>query len=37
VATLRARIEALERRMKQMDIDLSERARRARALPGWLR
>ena len=37
VATLRARIDALERRIEQMDIDLSERARRARALPGWLR
>ena len=37
VATLRARIEALERRMKQMEADLSDRARRARALPGWLR
>jgi hypothetical protein len=37
VAALRARIEALERRMKQMDTDLAERARRARALPGWLR
>jgi hypothetical protein len=36
-ATLRARLLALERRMRQMEIDLSERARRARALPGWLR
>ncbi len=36
-ASLRARIAVLERRMKQMDVDLSERARRARALPGWLR
>jgi hypothetical protein len=36
-ATLRTRLVALERRMKQMEVDLSERARRARALPGWLR
>ena len=36
-ASLRARIDVLERRVKQMDVDLSERARRARALPGWLR
>ena len=36
-ATLRARLVALERRMRQMEVDLSERARRARALPGWLR
>jgi len=36
-ATLRARLLALERRMRQMEVDLSERARRARALPGWLR
>ena len=36
-ATLRARLAALERRMRQMEIDLSERSRRAGALPGWLR
>lgn len=36
-ATLRARLVALERRMRQTEDDLSERARRARALPGWLR
>ena len=36
-ATLRARIAALEQRMKEMQTELSERARRARALPGWLR
>jgi hypothetical protein len=36
-ASLRARIAALESRMKEMETDLSERARRARALPGWLR
>jgi hypothetical protein len=36
-ATLRARLFALERRMREMEVDLSERARRARALPGWLR
>ena len=36
-ATLRARIVALERRMREMEVELSDRARRARALPGWLR
>jgi hypothetical protein len=36
-AILRARLVALERRMRQMEDDLSERARRERALPGWLR
>ena len=36
-ATLRARLVALERRIRQMETDLSERARRAGALPGWLR
>ena len=36
-AILRVRLFALERRMRQMEVDLSERARRARALPGWLR
>ena len=36
-ATLRARLVALGRRMRQMEEDLSERARRERALPGWLR
>jgi hypothetical protein len=36
-AALRARIDALERRMREIETDLSERARRARALPGWLR
>jgi len=36
-ATLRARLVALERRMRQTEEDLSERARRERALPGWLR
>jgi hypothetical protein len=36
-AILRARIVALERRMRQMETDLSDRARRAGALPGWLR
>ena len=35
--TLRTRLAALELRMRQMEIDLSERARRAGALPGWLR
>lgn len=36
-ATLRARLAALERRMRQTELDLSERSRRAGALPGWLR
>jgi hypothetical protein len=36
-ATQRGRLVALERRMRQMEVDLSERARRAGALPGWLR
>jgi len=36
-ATLRARLVSLERRMRQAELDLSERARRASALPGWLR
>lgn len=34
---LRARLSALERRMRQLDDDLADRARRDRALPGWLR
>jgi hypothetical protein len=36
-ARLTARLRALERRMRQMEDDLRERARRERALPGWLR
>jgi septal ring factor EnvC (AmiA/AmiB activator) len=36
-ATLRARLAALERRMRQTEDDLLDRARRERALPGWLR
>ncbi|OFV89420.1 MAG: hypothetical protein A2V74_08240 [Acidobacteria bacterium RBG_16_70_10] len=36
-ATLLARLEALQRRMRELETDLEERARRDRALPGWLR
>jgi hypothetical protein len=36
-ATLRAKLAALERRMKQLEDDLADRARREGALPGWLR
>jgi hypothetical protein len=36
-ARLRARITALERKMRQLDDDLADRARRDHALPGWLR
>ena len=36
-ATLRAKLEALERRMRQAEDDLLDRARRDGALPGWLR
>ena len=36
-ATLRARLAGLERRIRQEEEDLSERARRDGALPGWLR
>jgi hypothetical protein len=34
---LRARLAALERRMREMEDALLDRARRERALPGWLR
>ncbi len=34
---LEARISAIERRMRSLEEDLAERARRAGALPGWLR
>jgi hypothetical protein len=34
---LRARLAGLEARMRQMEEDLSDRARRDWALPGWLR
>jgi hypothetical protein len=37
VATLRARLLGLERRRRQTEDDLAERARREGALPGWLR
>ncbi len=36
-ATLRAKLATLERRMRQLEDDLADRARRERALPGWLR
>ena len=36
-AVLRARLASLEARMRQMEDDLSDRARRDWALPGWLR
>ena len=35
--TLEKRIAAIERRMRELEEDLAERARRAGALPGWLR
>jgi hypothetical protein len=34
---LEARIAAIERRMRELEEDLVDRARRAGALPGWLR
>jgi len=34
---LRARLAALERRIREMEEDLADRARRDGALPGWLR
>lgn len=36
-ATLRAKLAALERRMRRLEDELLERARRDGALPGWLR
>jgi hypothetical protein len=36
-STLRAKLEALERRMRRAEDDLLDRARRDGALPGWLR
>jgi hypothetical protein len=36
-APLEASLAALERRIREVKDDLEERARRARALPGWLR
>jgi hypothetical protein len=36
-ATLRAKLLALENRMRQLEDDLADRARREGALPGWLR
>ena len=37
LTTLRAKLAGLERRMRQMEEDLADRARREGALPGWLR
>jgi hypothetical protein len=37
LATLRAKLEALERRMREIEDGLADRARREGALPGWLR
>jgi septal ring factor EnvC (AmiA/AmiB activator) len=34
---LRAKLASLERRIREMEQDLAERARRDSALPGWLR
>jgi hypothetical protein len=36
-ATLQAKLATLERRMRQLEEDLADRARREGALPGWLR
>jgi hypothetical protein len=36
-ATLRAKLAALESRMRQLEDELADRARREGALPGWLR
>jgi hypothetical protein len=36
-ATLRARLAGVERRIREEEADLLERARRDGALPGWLR
>ena len=37
LATREARLAALERRMRELESALEDRARRAGALPGWLR
>ena len=37
LAPREARIAALEARIRELEADLEDRARRARALPGWLR
>lgn len=37
LATLQARLASLERRLRETEDDLLERARRDGALPGWLR
>jgi len=36
-STLRTRLDGLERRARQLQADLEDRARREGALPGWLR
>ena len=36
-ARLRAKLASLERRLREMEEDLADRARRDGALPGWLR
>lgn len=36
-ATLRVRLSSVERRMRELEEDLADRARREGALPGWLR
>jgi hypothetical protein len=36
-ARLQSKVAALERRMREMEEDLADRARRDGALPGWLR
>jgi hypothetical protein len=36
-ATLRAQLANVERRMRELEDDLADRARREGALPGWLR
>ncbi len=37
LASREARLHALERRVRELETDLADRARRAGALPGWLR
>jgi hypothetical protein len=37
LAPREARLAAIEARMRALELDLEDRARRARALPGWIR